>query len=192
MQQSGPERFGPTSGRVAGWIAIGLVLVIAVSTLLDGYDDSDATVVCALALAGLVCWAVLLRPSLVLADHVVVLRNMFSTTRIPLALVEDVEVRHVTTVLAAGRSYLSTAVHRPRRSRRATLLSSHKAQQPGPPTPSVADLVVSRIRSRADTARAALRSGGAEPAAVSRTWDAEVVAPAVLLALAAIVLLFVP
>lgn len=105
------EQFRPTSGRITG--ALGLVLAGAVIVvgLLDR-DQFPILLVAVALLGAALIWSSMLRPRMwVTPDHLV-LRNMVTTTRIPLAAVERVAVRQLVAIDAGERRYYSPAIGR--------------------------------------------------------------------------------
>ena len=61
-------------------------------------------------LGALLSWMVLLRPALWRTSGDLVMRNMTSTDRIPLAAIDTVVVTQVLAVFAGGKRYVSPAV----------------------------------------------------------------------------------
>ena len=59
---------------------------------------------------GVVVWCAMLRPRLWVTTSDVVMRNMFSTVRVPLAAIEQITVRQVVAVRAGDKRYVSPAV----------------------------------------------------------------------------------
>jgi hypothetical protein len=105
------EQFRPTSGRVTGVLGLVLAGSVIVIGLLDR-EQFPILLVAIAVLAAALIWSSMLRPGLwVTPDHVV-LRNMVTTTRIPLAAVERVAVRQVVSISAGDRRYVSPAVGR--------------------------------------------------------------------------------
>jgi hypothetical protein len=105
------EQFRPTSGRITGVLGLVLAGAVIVVGLLDR-DQFPILLVAIAALAAALIWASMLRPRLWVTDQHVVLRNMVTTTRIPLAAVEKVAVRQVVAIHAGDRRYVSPAVGR--------------------------------------------------------------------------------
>jgi hypothetical protein len=105
------EQFKPTSGRITGVLGLLLAGAVIVIGLLDR-EQFPILLVAIAVLAAALIWSSMLRPRLwVTSDHVV-LRNMVTTTRIPLAAVERVAVRQVVSIHAGDRRYVSPAVGR--------------------------------------------------------------------------------
>jgi hypothetical protein len=104
------ERFAPTSGRVSGIVGLitaGVVLILAV---LD-WDAGTPLGVGILSLLGaLLVWSALLRPALWVTSRQLVMRGMFSTTRVPLAAIDTVVVTQVLAVKVGESRYLSPVI----------------------------------------------------------------------------------
>ena len=106
------ERFHPTSGRVTGWLTVGLaglLVVVGLAYLDDGFPP---WVVAAGLLVGVLSWAAMLRPALWATRDHLVMRNLAETVHIRLAAVEEMAVRQVLAVRAADRRFVSTVVGR--------------------------------------------------------------------------------
>ncbi len=124
------RRYGPTSGAFVG--IVGLVFCALVVGLAAGAGPTPVTVrvgIAAFAAAVLV-WAYLLRPRVILeADGATLrLRNPLSTWRIPLAEVQVVGVKTVTTVKTEDARYDAVAVGYPLRK----LVRGNAPAGPGP------------------------------------------------------------
>lgn len=106
------ERFQPTSGRISGWLTVGLcaALVVAGVAYLD--DGFPAWVAAGGLLVGVLAWAAMLRPALWVTEEHLVMRNLADTVHIRLAAVEEMAVRQVLAVRAADRRFVSTVVGR--------------------------------------------------------------------------------
>ncbi|MDN4173646.1 hypothetical protein QWY28_11865 [Nocardioides sp. SOB77] len=158
MVEAGPggvtERFRPTSGRVTGVLALVAVAGIVVLGFVDGFP---APVVAGAVVVGVLAWASMLKPRVIVADRRLVLRNMLETTSIPLAAIEELAVRQVLAVRVGEKRYVSPAVGR---SWRNTLKSSKRpAATDGDGAaprkdPAYADVVEARIRQLVDDDRA--------------------------------------
>lgn len=172
------ERFSATSGRVGGGLALVVLVVVAAAVLADD-DPSYAGLALTVFFAALT-WAALLRPRVELGSSELVLRNMLSTVRLPLAAISTVVVRQVLVVQAGGERHTCPAVGRKRRDLQrqarghggggprglggmlgmtpATPVSSGAASVgasgPGPETGSYGLLVEQRIQARVADARA--------------------------------------
>lgn len=150
------ERFPSTSGRITGLICLvtaGIVLVLAIIPLDPGTPLGVALVT---AFIALLIWAVALRPAVWVTGRDLVLRNMLSTVRIPLATVESVVATQALVITAAGHRYVSTAIGH---SLRQTVRSRRPGHRPEDlpaekrPVLSVPEFAEERIRFHAREAR---------------------------------------
>jgi hypothetical protein len=105
------ERFRPTSGRIAGGLAVLLAAAVVVVSLLRP-GDVTAPVTAGAAFGGVLAWAALLRPRVSASDSTLFLTNMLETVEIPLAAVDELVVRQVTVVRAGERTFRSPALGR--------------------------------------------------------------------------------
>jgi hypothetical protein len=173
------ERFHATSGRVTGWLALAVALVVVVAGLAyldEGFPD---WVIGGALLLGVLAWAAMLRPALWATERHLVMRNLSETVHIRLAAVEEMAVRQVLAVRAADRRWVSSVVGRPWRKAITTKArpSHHSGEaQPQDGMP-YADFVESRLYDLVERARTAdgVRPGSAEqlalPDAVRRERD---------------------
>lgn len=117
MRRTGPrestlERFAPHGGAVTAIVACVVVAGVLVVWALD--HDRIALWVPAAALVGAVLvYASAVRPRVLAGGGELVLRNAFSTVRIPLAAIEEHAVRQVLVVHAGGRRFSCAGVSRP-------------------------------------------------------------------------------
>ncbi|GAA4375329.1 hypothetical protein GCM10023146_29340 [Nocardioides caricicola] len=160
------ERFQPTSGRLPGAIGLltaAIVLGLAVWPRSTGTPLGVAIVAC---FGALVTWLVLLRPALWVTEHDLVLRNILTTTYVPLAAVDRVLTTQVLTVTAGERRFISPVVGY-------TLRQNVTGRNRDAKAPSAVDtyqvFVEERILFHADTARERLRitKGSAEQQALA-------------------------
>ena len=106
------QSFGPTTGVFSGWIGLAGVVVIAFFVARD-LDLRNAVRWLGLLLSiGVLVWAYLLRPRVIVAAGRVVLRNAFLDVTLPWSLIEECRVRAVTQVWASGKKYVGVAVGR--------------------------------------------------------------------------------
>ncbi len=175
------ERFHATSGRVTGWMALVLAVVVTLAGLAYLDEGFPAWMIGAAVLVGVLSWAAMLRPALWVEGEHLVMRNLADTVHIRLAAVEEMAVRQVLVVRADDRRWVSTVVGR---TWRKALTSRHR---PGglatdtalAPTEGMhyADFVESRLHDLVDRARtrAGVRPGSKEqlalPDAVRRQRD---------------------
>lgn len=112
MSEETVEKFRSTSGAVTGVLALVLVVVVVVSGIFQAFPD---WVFASAALVGLLVWIAMLRPALWAVGPDLVMRNMLTTIRIPLAAIEEIAVRQVLAVRCGDRRFVSPAVGRPAR-----------------------------------------------------------------------------
>ena len=165
---SGVERFARNGGTVVTVLG-GLVLAaFLVAWALDP-DDVPLWVPAAALLGGVLLWTSTIRPRVQVEGRELVLRNMLSDVRLPLATIEEVAVRQVLAVRAGDKRYVCSGTGRSLR----TVVKSSIRQSFGDPTPSeviatgiepgmdYGDYVEMRIRELANADRA--RRGASSP-----------------------------
>lgn len=183
------EKFRGTSGRLGGAFTLALAAVIFTVGLVELDRGFPPWVMAVALLFAVLSWASALRPSLRVEQATLVMTNMFETVRIPLAAIDEVGVRQVLTVRAAGRSHASSAIGR---SARPIVLGGKGHLTPGSGESekmSHADFVEQRLSGLAEEARrvASSRPGSTEQLALAdgvrrdRAW-----LPIVLVALASL------
>jgi hypothetical protein len=104
------ESWRPTSRRVTGAHPRGVAPGGVAIGVLDRENGFPPYVVWAALFGGVLAWASMLRPRLWATGSDLVMRNMLSTTFIPLAAIEQVAVRQVLAVRAGERRFVSPAV----------------------------------------------------------------------------------
>lgn len=104
------EKFRPTGGRILGVLALLMVGGVVAVSLLDRDNAFPPAVVWGSLFGGSLVWASMLRPRLWITTSDLVMRNMASTIRIPLAAIEQIAVRQVVVVRAGEQRYVSPAV----------------------------------------------------------------------------------
>jgi hypothetical protein len=105
------ERFSPTSGRIPG--ILGLLVAAGVVVLWVWRPDDVAPAVAAVAaVAGVICWAALLRPRVSASAETLYLRNMLETVEVPLAAVDELVLRQVLVLRVGEKKIVSPAVGR--------------------------------------------------------------------------------
>ena len=112
--QAPEERFATTGGLFSAIVALALAGLGLIFALVDSEQVHwTGVAVC----AGLVwaAWAVFLRPRAFIAGDRLVLRNIVTTTTIPLAAIDEVVVRQVLVVTVGDRRFTCPGVGRPRR-----------------------------------------------------------------------------
>jgi hypothetical protein len=185
------QRYGPTSGTLAGWF--GLVMCAGIAIAFVVTDTGLVSVRWALVFVtfGVVIWAMMLRPLIVVRDGEVVLRNPFASWHIPISLITSVTVRAVTFVETPGKTYSSPAVgRRLRRMDRRGLDKQTGLRGFGNPfnqiavepvagagtrvdasTPEgLADLMIAQIKTAAAEGQRVAALRGGEPEKVARVW----------------------
>jgi hypothetical protein len=105
------ERFAPNGGTLiavlGGLLSVGFVL----GWLFD-MDGVPLWVPAVALLGGVVTYTSTVRPRVSVERQELVLRNMLSTVRLPLAAIEEVAVQQVMAVRAGGRRYVCAGVGR--------------------------------------------------------------------------------
>lgn len=106
----------PNNGRVTGWMTVVVGVAVAVGVAFN--LSADTAVVGALGITlAVLGWASSLRPAMWLTADEIVLRNMVTTTHIPLAAVLAVSVRNLTLIEVATKRFRSPVLvrrrHRP-------------------------------------------------------------------------------
>jgi hypothetical protein len=108
------EKFAPNAGTAIAVLGGIVVVVFVVGWIFD--SDNIPLWVPAMALfGGVLLYTSTVRPRVMVHGSVLVLRNMLSTVRIPLASIEELAVRQVLAVRAGGKRYLCSGAGRPLR-----------------------------------------------------------------------------
>ena len=129
------EKFRPTGGRILGVLALLMVAAVVVISLVDREHPFPPEVVWGSLFLGSLVWAAMLRPRLWVTTSDLVMRNMASTVRIPLAAIEQIAVRQVVVVRAGEERYVSPAVGKSWR-QTAFNRSGRREPEPGAARPS--------------------------------------------------------
>jgi hypothetical protein len=106
------ETFRPTSGRVMGVLAMALVVTLLVTAAWPGDQGFAPYAVWGLLFGAVLAWAAMLRPRLWATASDLVLRNMVTTTYVPLASIDEIAVRQVLAVRAGDARYVSPVIGR--------------------------------------------------------------------------------
>jgi hypothetical protein len=153
------EKFRPTGGRILGVLALVMVAAVVVIDLVDREHPFPPEVVWGSLFFGSLVWAAMLRPRLWVTTSDLVMRNMASTVRIPLAAIEQIAVRQVVVVRAGEERFVSPAVGKSWR-QTAFNRSGRRESKPGAVRPSVPvatpypDFVDDRLHEVTEEARA--------------------------------------
>lgn len=151
-----PERFS-TGGMFGG--VLGIVTVAGV-LMIGALESSGAFPVWgypAGVLAIAIIWVVLMRPTLVLGEREVELRNMFHSRWVPYVAITEVTVKQVTTIRTADAKYVASGFGRSRRNIRR---DESKRVEERPADPSVGWLVEQKLQRRIEDAQYALGEVG--------------------------------
>ncbi|WP_205475238.1 hypothetical protein [Nocardioides sp. SYSU D00038] len=108
------ERFAAHDGQVTGVLGLGLCAAVVVTWAVDTSAVPRWLVAGALVAAVLV-WAASFRPRVSVEGDTLVLRNMLTTTHVPLAAIDKVVVRQVLAVFVGERRIANAGVGRSRR-----------------------------------------------------------------------------
>jgi hypothetical protein len=116
VTEAGPEdvtveKFAQNGGQVVAGLGVLVVLAMLVAWASDPGADT-AWVPCLGLVLALLIWTSMLRPRVLVQGSSLVLRNMLSTVRIPLAAIDEVVVRQVLAVRAGDRRYVCAGAGR--------------------------------------------------------------------------------
>lgn len=183
-----PISLGPTSGTVPGWLGLVIVAVVLVTILLSQRTGGGLLLALCTLLAGVLVWAVLLRPRVVVGEEELELRNAFVSRHIPYSAIESIDVRTATLVRAGGRRYVGAGVGRSVRTMVRAGTPAERTPMKTKPgqlgTEGVPDFLLARVRDK----RAATGGPGAATGGPVRTsYAVPEAAAAAVLALAVLV-----
>ncbi len=148
------ERFQPTGGRFFGYLGLSTAAVIVVLAVVARSTGTALGIAILAVLGALLSWMVLLRPALWRTSGDLVMRNMTSTDRIPLAAIDTVVVTQVLAVFAGGKRYVSPAVgYTVRQTVRSRSRSAEATRSEGGATGSHQDFVEARLNHLAQDSR---------------------------------------
>jgi hypothetical protein len=105
------EKFAPNGGIFTAVVG-GLLVVGALVVWVADMDGVPLWIPAVALLVGVVLYTSTVRPRVLVGGHQLVLRNMISTTHLPLAAIEEVAVQQVMAVRAGGRRYVCAGVGR--------------------------------------------------------------------------------
>jgi hypothetical protein len=108
------EKFAPNGGTGMAVIG-GLVVLGCVAAWVLDMDGVPLWVPAIALLGGVVLYTSTVRPRVMVHGRELVLRNMLSTVRLPLASIEELAVRQVMAVRAGGKRYVCAGTGRPMR-----------------------------------------------------------------------------
>ncbi len=110
-----PEWFSPTSGRFVGTTGIVVAVAVLVLIVFDSHDEDTVSYGSGVVLAGVACWALLLRPRVGLTEDTLVVRQVLRTVHLPLVAIEQLAISQVLAVWVDGRRFVSPAIGKPLR-----------------------------------------------------------------------------
>jgi hypothetical protein len=110
------ERFKPTSGMFVGYAGLLVAGAAVVYVLLVVHSLTGLRVALGALLFALVVWLTQLRPRAAAYPDVLVLKNSLRDFTVPLALIDDVTVRHTLNVWVGDERYVCIGIGKPRRS----------------------------------------------------------------------------
>lgn len=162
------ERFAPTSGRWLGVATLALLAAVAGFVLAGGQIAARLDLLIGLATVALVCWVVLVRPTVHAREDHLLLRNLVRDTEVPWHLVEHVRAAQTLQVTVGHRVHHGVAVGRSARADMRAQRNNSRQQTPASPHPSpdYLDYVVDRI-TRLATEQAA---ASADRPSVTHRW----------------------
>jgi hypothetical protein len=105
------EKFAQNGGHVVAVLGTLVVVAMVVGWALDP-DEVGLWVLALAFVLALLIWTSTLRPRVLVQGSSLVMRNMLSTVRIPLAAVEEIAVRQVMAVRAGDKRYVCAGVGR--------------------------------------------------------------------------------
>lgn len=185
MQNEGDEKAERYSsgGLVSGVVGlIAVVALIAFGLLTEG-DGFAPWAYPALLLAGVLVWAILLRPAVLLHRDELELRNVLHSRFIPFARITSVQINQMTVVVVEDRRFVGSGFGRSR-------LTINRDAKVGPDAPaerhSVGYLVEEKVRRRMRPHDAVT-----DPGEVRRTWAVPEIAALAVLTLATLVAVLV-
>jgi hypothetical protein len=109
--QATVEKFARSGGTVIAVLGGLIAAAFLVGWALD-MDGVPLWVPAASLLGGVLIWTSTLRPRVLVESADLVLRNMLSTIRIPLAAIDEIAVRQVLAVRAGGKRYVCSGTGR--------------------------------------------------------------------------------
>ncbi len=179
MQSEGDEKAERyrSGGLFSGVVGLLVVVALLVYGLVSETDGFGAWVYPLLLLVGVLCWAILLRPAVLLHRDEIELRNVLHTRWIPFGRIDQVQVGQVTSVHADERRYVGSGFGR---SRLTINRDARAGEDSSTGRHSLGWLVEEKIHRR-------MRAEGAATGPVRRTWAWPEIVALVVLTLATLV-----
>ncbi|WP_183092478.1 hypothetical protein [Nocardioides stalactiti] len=109
------ERFSAVGSRIIGGLGLAVVVLVALLGVTGAGGDYHPAVYPVCGLLGLLFWATMIRPRVVVNGDDLHLHGSFSDVTVPLAAVEDVVVRQWLSVQVGGQSFTTVGVSRSHR-----------------------------------------------------------------------------
>lgn len=179
-----PERYrtgGLASGVIGIVTAVGLFVFGVVSDR-DGFAPWAFPLLLAF---GVLSWAILIRPAVLLHRDVLELRNVLHSRWIPFARIDDLQVTQVTKVRVGDQTYVAAGLGR---SRRAIVQDARAEADGARGQHSLGWLVEEKVRRRMNPHDAV---PDPDPAPVRRTWAVPEIAALAAFAVALVIALLV-
>jgi hypothetical protein len=106
------ERFKPTTGMVAGWVGLALLVCLVGYVVLQERSLTGLRVALGATLAGLLVWTTQLRPRVTAYDDGLLILGMMRDTFVPFVAVTEVVMGQTLNVWASGRRYVCIGIGR--------------------------------------------------------------------------------
>lgn len=185
MESEGNERpeHYRSGGLVAGVIGIATAVGLVAFGVVSDRDGFAPWAFPLLLAFGVLSWAILIRPAVLLHRDELELRNVLHSQWIPFARIDDVQVKQVTKVHVGDQTYVAAGLGR---SRRAIHHDARAGQDGGREQYSLGWLVEEKVRRRMNPHDAVT-----DPAPVRRTWAVPEIAALAVFAVALVIALLV-
>ncbi len=112
------ERFPAWGGRIMGGIGLAVVAVALVLGVVGSSAPYHPAAYPIIALMGVLFWAMLVRPAVAVEGDRLMLRNPFTTVRVPLAAIEQLAIGQYLALRVDDRRYTCTGIGRSHRQSR--------------------------------------------------------------------------
>src|SRR4051812_45649103 len=109
MSDQQVQRFAPAGGRVTGILGLILAAIVVVLWIRDS-DTAPLPVLTGALVFAMLCWTAVLRPRVSMTATTLILRNMVTTTHIPLAAIDELRLRHVLEARTATTKYVGAGL----------------------------------------------------------------------------------